>query len=229
MELSMHRLTEDHRRCSAAKILFAAMMALALTATAQERPRLIGLFQNQAIVELDGRQLVLKPGGVPKRGLKLLSSTAQEAVIEFNGEVATYRIGTQIGSNRASGSKGGRTVQIAPDAGGMYTVAGTINGFAVNFLVDTGASMVAMNKHTAKRLGINYRLDGTESVSQTASGFARTFKVTLAKVSVGEITLADVEGAVIDGDQPSEVLLGGSFLSRLDMQREGRLLILRKN
>jgi aspartyl protease family protein len=205
------------------------MAALATAAVAQEKPRLVGLFQNQAIVEIEGRQLVLKPGGPAKRGLKLMSVGAGEAVIEFNGETATYRIGTQIGSNRSSSSPGGRTVQIAPDGGGMYVVSGTINGFAVNFLVDTGASMVAMNKHTAKRLGINYRLDGTESVSQTASGFIRTFKVRLDRVSVGEITLNDVDGAVIDGDQPSEVLLGSSFLGRLDMQRQGRLLILRKN
>ncbi len=77
-------------------------------------------------------------------------------------------------------------------------------------------------------IGINYMLDGEEGLSQTASGYAKTYLVRLSRVTVGEITLTDVDGAVIDGDQPVEVLLGNSYLGRLDMQREGRLLMLKK-
>ncbi|MFO1435462.1 MAG: TIGR02281 family clan AA aspartic protease [Gammaproteobacteria bacterium] len=207
-----------------------AWLVLATTIVVADpvKPRLIGLFQGQAIVDFDGKQLVLKAGGPAKHGIKLISTSQSEAVPEIDGTQSTYRLGTAIGSNHLQSGASGKTVQVAPDGGGMYFISGTINGYAVNFLVDTGASMVAMNKHTARRLGINYRLDGREGVTETASGMAKAYYLKLAKVTVGDISLADVDGAVIDGEQPSEVLLGGSFLGRLDMKREGRLLILQK-
>lgn len=198
------------------------------TKSAEDWGRVVGLFRDQAIVEVDGRQIILKAGGPAKRGIRLLSTDGQEAVFEIDGVKTPYRVGTQIGSNRLTRPAGGKVVQIAPDTGGMYFVSGAINGYAVRFLVDTGATLVAMNKHTAKRLGINYMLEGEEGLSQTASGYAKTYLVKLRRVTVGEITLTDVDGAVIDGDQPVEVLLGNSYLGRLNMQREGRLLMLKK-
>lgn len=209
-------------------LLLAVLLPLAATcAAAEDWGRVVGLFRDQAIVEVDGRQLILKAGGRAKAGIRLLSTDGQEAVFEIDGQEFRYRQGTQIGSNRLAAPAGGKVVQIAPDTGGMYFVSGAINGYAVRFLVDTGATLVAMNRQTARRLGINYMLEGEEGVSQTASGYAKTYQVKLSRVTVGEITLTDVDGAVIDGDQPLEVLLGNSFLGRLNMQREGRLLLLR--
>lgn len=194
---------------------------------AEDWGRVVGLFRDQAIVEVDGRQVILKAGGPAKRGVRLLSTDGQEAVFEVDGVEFRYRHGTQIGSNRLGTPSAGKVVQIAPDTGGMYFVSGAINGYPVRFLVDTGATLVAMNKSTAKRLGINYMLDGEEGLSQTASGYVKTYLVKLSRVTVGEITLTDVEGAVIDGHQPLEVLLGNSFLGRVNMERKGRLLMLR--
>ncbi|MEZ5445504.1 MAG: TIGR02281 family clan AA aspartic protease [Gammaproteobacteria bacterium] len=208
-------------------LLAVLLSAAAHCAAAEDWGRVVGLFRDQAIVEVDGRQIILKAGGPAKRGIRLLSTDAQEAVFEVDGVEFRYRHGTGIGSNQPGAPSAGKTVQIAPDTGGMYFVSGAINGYAVRFLVDTGATLVAMNKRTAKRLGINYMLDGEEGLSQTASGYARTYLVKLNKVTVGEITLTDVEGAVIDGDQPLEVLLGNSFLGRVNMERKGRLLMLR--
>ena len=229
---TMHdRHTSRPRRRTFLHTMAPALFALIAAATAHSdpsKPRLIGLFQGQAIVDLDGKQLVLKAGGPAKHGIKLISATQSEAVLEIDGAQSTYRMGTSIGSNHPQSAGTGQTVQVAPDGGGMYFISGTVNGYAVNFLVDTGASMVAMNKHTARRLGINYHLDGSEGVTQTASGMAKAYFLKLAKVTVGDINLTDVDGAVIDGEQPTEVLLGSSFLGRLDMKREGRLLILQK-
>lgn len=209
-------------------LLLAVLLPLAAACgAAEDWGRVVGLFRDQAIVEVDGRQVILTAGGPARRGIRLLSTDGQEAVFEIAGVEYRYRQGTQIGSNRLGRPAGGKVVQIAPDAGGMYFVSGAVNGYAVRFLVDTGATLVAMNKRTARRLGINYMLDGEEGLSQTASGYARTYLVKLSRVTVGEITLTDVDGAVIDGDQPQEVLLGNSFLGRLNMQREGRLLMLR--
>jgi aspartyl protease family protein len=210
-------------------VLMSAPMLMSPWLFAAGGLRVIGLFQDQAIVEVDGKQVVLKAGGPAKRGIKLISATADEAVLEVDGQTSTYRKGTQIGSNTSSPGSGGKVVQIAPDGAGMYFVTGTVNGYSVNFLIDTGASMIAMNRHTAKRLGLNYRLDGREGLTQTASGFAKAYYLKLKKVTVGEISLTDVDAAVLDGEQPTEVLLGNTFLSRVDMERQGRLLLLKKN
>ena len=106
----------------------------------------------------------------------------------------------------------------------MYTIDGSINDFQVSFLVDTGSSYISMNKQQAQRLGLDYKMNGQQSLSSTASGMDKIYIVTLARVRVGEIELNDVQGAVHDGDFPKEVLLGNSFLSKITMKREGRLL-----
>jgi aspartyl protease family protein len=85
-----------------------------------------------------------------------------------------------------------------------------------------------MNKHQAKRIGLKYKLEGEESLSNTASGFAKIYLIELKKVKVGDIEIRNVQAAVHDGDHPTVILLGNAFLSRVDMNREGRLLELEK-
>ncbi len=209
------------------RLFLALLFAFHVAAHGAGKIKVLGLFKDKAVVEIDGRQAVLKAGGPEKHGAKLISANSQQAVIEIDGEQATYKLGAQIGGRYAPPADG-KIVQIGPDHVGMYMASGTINGYSVRFLVDTGATTVAMNKHTARRLGINYRIDGREGVTQTASGYIRAYYLTLNKVTIGDIALNDVEAAVLDGDQPSEVLLGNSFLGRLDMEREGKILYLKK-
>ncbi len=187
----------------------------------------VGLFKDKAILDINGKQRLLAAGHQAPEGITLISANSKEAVIEVEGKRGTYAIGNRIGSQFAAATAGA-TVQIVPNYMGMYNVGGAINGFAVSFMVDTGATQVAMNKHLARRLGIDYRLIGNEGVSSTASGIVRSFGVTLKKVRVGDIELMDVPATVIDGDFPTETLLGMSFLSRVDMDRKGRLMVLRK-
>lgn len=187
----------------------------------------VGLFKDKAILDINGKQLLLAAGHQAPEGITLISANSKEAVIEIEGKRATYALGNRIGSQFAAATAGA-TVQISPNHMGMYSVGGAINGFAVSFMVDTGATQVAMNKHLARRLGIDYRLIGNEGVSSTASGIVKSFGVTLKKVRVGDIELMDVPATVIDGDFPTQTLLGMSFLSRVDMDREGRLIVLRK-
>jgi len=104
----------------------------------------------------------------------------------------------------------------------------TGNDFQVNFLVDTGATLISMNKHHAKRIGLNYKIEGEEGLTSTAAGFAKVYRVKLKKVKVGNIELKDVDASVHDGDFPDIILLGNSFLNRLYMSREGRLMKLEK-
>ena len=186
------------------------------------------LFKDRAMVTIDGTPRMLTIGKPSPEGVKLISANSREAVLEIDGEQKTYALGTEI-SSTFKGPPPGETVTIAPDDVGMYLVNGSINGFQVDFVVDTGATLVSMNKHQAKRIGLDYKMRGVEGVSETAAGYAKIYLVTLNEVKVGNITLHDVDAAVHDEDFPTVPLLGNSFLGRVNMVREGMLLQIKDN
>ncbi len=103
---------------------------------------------------------------------------------------------------------------------------GNINGRSVRFLVDTGASAIAMNAEQAKHLGIRYDKVGVRGSVSTASGFVDAYRVRLKSVSVGRITETNVEAFVIDGNHPGPILLGMTFLSRLSVEHSGNAMTL---
>jgi len=195
--------------------------------TATGNIEILGLFKGKAVVKIDGQRRVLVQGESSREGITLISADSEKAVIEVDGERRTHTLNSKISSS-FSKPGAGKLITIAPDRGGMYATSGIINGFKVNFLVDTGASAVAMNSHLAKRLGLDYRLEGREVVIDTASGRDRGYVMNLRQVRVGDIVLSDVEAVISTGDFPTTPLLGMSFLGRLNMKREGRLLQLEK-
>ncbi|MFQ5661177.1 MAG: TIGR02281 family clan AA aspartic protease [Gammaproteobacteria bacterium] len=203
------------------------LVAFFQPAKAVDKIIIVGLFKNKAIVQLDGKQRTLDAGKTSPEGVTLISANSKEAVLEINGIRKSYPLGTHIGS-RFKGPTGQKTVSIAPDSQGMYWVNGSINDFQVRFVVDTGATVISMNRNDAKRIGLDYRMKGDKSVSSTASGLENVYLVKLKKVKVGDIELQDVTGAVHNSDYPKVILLGNSFLSRLDIKREGGLLQLQK-
>ena len=153
-------------------------------------------------------------------------SLVTEAVLEIDGEQKRYGLGGQIGGSYARSEQ--PKVRIWPTPNHMYLVTGSINGFPVDFIVDTGATLVSLSGREARRLGIDYRVVGTPGHSSTASGIEKIYLVKLDKVRVGDIELRDVQGAVHDGDFPPSTLLGMSFLGRLTMRQEGQVLELEK-
>ena len=104
---------------------------------------------------------------------------------------------------------------------------GQINGGTVQFLVDTGATSIALPSADARRLGINY-LSGQRGYTETANGKATAYKINLDSVKVGDITLYSVEAVVLEGDGLKIALLGMSFLNRTEMRRDGQTLTLTK-
>jgi len=122
-----------------------------------------------------------------------------------------------------------REVRILRDNSGAYLTSGMINGRTVTLLVDTGASSVALNEAVARRLGIDYIRDGTLINVRTASGIVDGYVVNLDRVRLGEIELRNVTGNVVMGDGPPHVLLGMSFLNRLQLENRGNVLVLRHN
>ncbi len=108
-------------------------------------------------------------------------------------------------------------------------IVATINGVgAYRFIVDTGATLVSMSGREARRLGIDYRLEGTPATSSTASGISAIYIVRLDRVKVGDIEMRNVRAAIHDGDFPARALLGMSFLNRVELRRDGDVLELRQ-
>lgn len=203
----------------------ALMLASMLTGSlvfAVERVTVVGLFKDMAIVTIDGQQYTLRAGDTSPEGVTLISADSNEAVLEIHGQQQSFGLGMHSGV--FSEPEGGNIVRILPDPGGMYRINGSINGFTMNFVVDTGATLVAMNSNEARRLGINYRIDGREGLAQTASGTATIYIVNLDRVRVGDIEIRNVAGAVHDGDHPPVVLLGNSFLNEVNLKRDGQVL-----
>jgi len=186
---------------------------------------ILGLFKDKALVRLDGKQRLLSIGEASPEGVILISSNSEEAVVEINGIRKTYTLDSGI-SDTFSGPSGQRTVTIAPDQQGMYWVNGSINNFQVKFIVETGATLISMNRNHARRIGLDYLSKGEKSTSTTASGIEVVYIVRLDKVKVGEIQFNDIHASIHDSEFPPVILLGNSFLNRVNMKREDGLLLL---
>jgi aspartyl protease family protein len=213
------------RECTAV-LLAVLLLAGAPPGLAQQQELdVVGLSQGRAvIVGPNGRPKVYRDGDTLPNGARLVRATSESALVELNGKRSTLRIGTHV-STATPASSGGR-VTLTADARGHFETIGTINGASVRFLVDTGASMISMGIDDARRVGIDY-LKGQKGFSNTANGVAPVYRVKLDTVKVGEITLNGVDGLVHESSMPF-VLLGMSFLNRLEMNRQGDSLTLVK-
>ena len=185
----------------------------------------VGLFKDKAVVEVDGQQHFLNVGETSPEGLKLIAANSNSATFEINGEKQIFPLGDRINSNYIEAEK--KTAVTLWPTNSMYTATGNINGYTISFLVDTGASTIAMNAATASRLGIDY-LRGQQVGIRTASGSSVGYKVKLDYVQLEQIKLHNVDAVVLDGEEPSVTLLGMSFLGQLDIQHNGERLDLRQ-
>jgi len=109
----------------------------------------------------------------------------------------------------------------------MFLSVGSINGQSVRFLVDTGATTIAMNTSQAKRLGVPYEMEGQAATVSTASGFVKAYRVRLKSVTLGKIKRRNIETMVIYGQHPGPILLGMSFLGDLKVEKVGNMLTLK--
>ena len=185
-----------------------------------------GLFKDRAVLEIDGKQRMLRAGQTSPEGVTLISASSESAVIEVDGQRSTLKLGGRISGNfDAPRSK---RYRIVAGVRGMFETTGSINGFPTRLLVDTGATLVSMNSIQAKRLGIDYRLLGREARSRTASGIAPVWLVQLDRVKVGEIELNNIAAAVHEGAFPEIVLLGMSFLGQLELTRSAGAMVLER-
>ena len=181
---------------------------LSLTVQAGTDVRVVGLFSERAVVVIEGRQHVLQVGQSTPEGVRLIAADSESAVFEIDGEEVVARLDGRVTARKRTAKV--REFQISRNIVGMYTTVGSINGQTVSFLVDTGATRVAINAAEARRLGIDYRVVGTPVGVTTASGVERAWGVNLNTVKVGELELRNVGAVVLEGEQPAKALLGMS-------------------
>ncbi len=195
----------------------AIVLSLACGAAAAVDLRVVGLFTNKAVVVIDGgAPRTLSVGQRVAEGITLLSIERDTATFDLGGIRRTLKMGQMhaTGSGNANPS-----VTLTADARGHFVTDGQINGGTVRFIVDTGATLVSMSAADAKRIGLDYQ-NGQKTMMSTANGVAPAFRVKLDSVKVGGITLNGVDAVVMDS-QAMPVLLGMSFLNRMEMRRDG--------
>lgn len=190
---------------------------------ASPRIQVQGLFKNSAVFLINGKQQILKAGRRSPEGVLLIESDSQYAVIEINGHRQKLYLGKEIGAVYDSAKE--NVVRVAGGHNGHFVPQGKINGRPTQFMVDTGASTISMSSIEAQRLGLSYKNGRLISVS-TANGIVQGYVITLNTVSVGTITLNAIEAVILEGRFPDVILLGNSFLSRVDMRFEEGVLVL---
>jgi len=204
-------------------ILTLALLATTLPALAVD-VRVVGLFGSKAVVSIDGgAPTTMRIGQRATSGVRLLAIEGESAILEIDGQRRALRMGQPYVAQSTGGSP---SVSLSADANGHYMANGSVNGSAIRFLVDTGATMVALPAQVARQAGIHYS-NAPRGMVQTAGGPTTAYKVKLDTVSIGGVTLNNVDAVVIDRGL-NVPLLGMTFLSRMEIQRDGELMVLKK-
>jgi aspartyl protease family protein len=186
--------------------------------------KLVGLFPNRAVVQIDGGPLrTLSVGQKTAEGIVLISVEGDGATFEIDGRHTALG----LSHARMKQAEGAASVKVTADENGHFTTMGQVNGMPVRFAVDTGATYIAFHANEARRLGLDYR-KGEKVLMDTAGGIARAYRIKLDTVRVGDISVNSVDAVVMDSEGPGIALLGMSFLGRMDMKREGEIMTLTK-
>jgi len=203
--------------CMAFLLLAAAAQAFAADVS------LVGVFPGKAaVLVIDGGAPRSVRVGQKLSGVTVIAVDREQAVVEVDGQRRSVALGQHYRGEEAPDTR--QSVVLAADARGHFTVEGAINGGSMRFLVDTGATAIALPASDARRLGIDYR-KGVRGITHTANGNAVAYRVRLDRVKVGAIELTGVEAIVIESGLEI-ALLGMSFLNRVEMRREGETMTL---
>lgn len=207
-------------------LVFVASVWFSTPAIADTQINVVGLFSNKAVVIINGGKPKTLSVGQVSDGVKLLAADSKTATLLVEGKTRQLGMGqaASIGGIDANSSP---SVTLYANAQGHFVSECIINGVPLKFLLDTGATTVALNSGDAKYAKIDYKR-GEPVLVSTANGVVTAYRVTIASLKIGGITLNQVEGSVVEGGSPSVVLLGMSALNRLDMKRQDIAMTLTK-
>jgi len=185
---------------------------------------LAGVMGSKAMLMINGSEPQSVAVGQSLDGVKVVSVQGDQVVVEIGGRKRPLRVGQHaIGAVAADGA--GKVIMTADNQGHFYTT-GTVNGVSVRFLVDTGATMISLGASDARRIGLDFNR-GQKGMTQTANGQSVVSKIQLDTVRIGDVTLHNVDALIHQTEMPM-ALLGMSFLNRMEMQRDGSTMSLKK-
>jgi aspartyl protease family protein len=205
--------------------LVAGLMTIGAVAHAQS-VSLHGVMGQQAMLVIDGKTHVVGAGRTVQ-GVRVVAVGNGSAEVEVAGQRSRLEVGARpVQLARIGDGTGGNTIVLPAGRGGHFYVQAAVNGSTVPFLVDTGATSVALSVMHAQAIGL--KLDNAKvGYGNTANGPVMVRVVMLDSVRVGDVVVYNVEAVVLPA--PMEyALLGNSFLSRFQMVRENDVLRLTK-
>lgn len=206
---------------------FLVMSALATIANANTQINVVGLFNNKALVTINGGAPQSIAAGQTKSGVKLISADSESATFMVEGKRQVLKMGQAASVVATGGPINNDPVSLYADSRGHFYGNLNINGASLKYVVDTGATSVAMNSGDAKYAKIDYEKGEKVTVS-TANGEVDAYLVKLNTLKIGTIILNNIEAVVHEGGSPPYVLLGMSALNRVDMKRDNSIMTLTK-
>ena len=204
-------------------LIMAAILIVATQINAAEpMVRVMALFSNKAMLQINGKNHILKKGQ-NLNGVTLLSANGRAATIRFDNGLEKS-LGLNQSIQQAYKKPVTNKMTLYANRSGMFMTGGRINGQTTKFMVDTGATYVALSSTEADKLNLEFK-SAPKVKLQTANEVASGWLINLESVKVGEIQVPQVKAVVMEGDTP-HVLLGMSFLQHLKMERNGAAMTL---
>ena len=209
------------------RVLICLTAFLTSPALAATQLNVVGLFSGKAVVAINGSAPQTISAGQTKSGVKLISADSESATFLVEGKQQTLKMGQAASVAGASGPANNSPVSLYADQAGHFFGNLSINGASLKYVVDTGATTVALNSGDAKFAKIDYE-KGERITMSTANGEVSAYLVKLNTLKIGTIILNNVEATVNEGGSPSVVLLGMTALNHLDMKRDNSIMTLSK-
>ena len=200
---------------------------LATPALAATQLNVVGLFSGKAVVVINGSAPQTISAGQTKSGVKLISADSASATFLVEGKQQTLKMGQAASVAGVSGPVNNPPVSLYADKHGQFYGNLSINGASLKYVVDTGATTVALNSGDAKFAKIDYE-KGERITMSTANGDVNAYLVKINTLKIGSIILNNVEATVNEGGSPPFVLLGMTALNHLDMKRDNSIMTLSK-
>ncbi|MGB3881325.1 MAG: TIGR02281 family clan AA aspartic protease [Diaphorobacter nitroreducens] len=212
----MHRLT--------LRLAAALLAATGLPAAYAQSVALAGILGGKALLVVDGSApRSVAPGG-SHMGVRVVSVGRDGVVLEVAGAQRAIQLGESPVS--IGGSAAGQRIVLKADARGHFINSGFINGRVMQYMVDTGATTVAIGRPDAQRMGLKFE-QGQPVMMNTANGTAQGWRMRLESVRVGDVELRSVD-AIVTAESMPYVLLGNSFLREFHMNRSGDEMVLQR-
>ncbi len=219
------------RHLRAVLLSLAGVAAALPPLAAAQSVALSGVLGSKALLVIDGGTPRALAAGDSLQDVRVLQVSGDTAEVEIKGRRQTLRLGEAPislgGRGAAAGDPAlGRRVVLKADNRGHFIERGQINGKTMVYMVDTGASSVAIGRSDAERMGLPF-LKGQPVMMRTANGDAQGWSLRLDSVRVGDVVVFVVDAVVAPLAMPY-VLLGNSFLAHVQMTRQGSEMVLER-